>query len=412
MRYLYGDSSPFPPEYDFLAVVQAFVPNATRVVQLDAEIRDILKEHGVKKAQHAREIEALDGFHEVSTEALNRSLPPVGAPPIFEYARRVQESSAEVVADIKRNAAAQEAAEEQGCQAEVGRRRAEINACLSVYLAAERFAVTDQRISWRFEDGENRVNTGFHGPHGLSMVFRLRPPNGWSAPRKVGELLKGVEIPVDVRGGWFTKGVRREITSLDEHIITGVELSEQEAQIKLTKVDGKESITIDLERAGDKLRARVQHTAEAEPSPVLDAEPLAKLGQLWEATRVALTDPGWQRDQLLVLELDEVDVIKGDLATVLVKKVLGEISAMVANIARRSSNLGELCLKIESAGRREEIYVEKVQLLQHFAALGPDERAIFEPLRVAISKRPVARSVAVSDPPSVEISVNEEPLDD
>ena len=39
MRYLYGDSVPFPPQYDFLAALEVFCAQAARVVRLDAESR-------------------------------------------------------------------------------------------------------------------------------------------------------------------------------------------------------------------------------------------------------------------------------------------------------------------------------------------------------------------------------------
>jgi hypothetical protein len=40
MRFLFGDSAPFPAQYDFLVALEAFVENAARAVKLDAEVRD------------------------------------------------------------------------------------------------------------------------------------------------------------------------------------------------------------------------------------------------------------------------------------------------------------------------------------------------------------------------------------
>ena len=37
MRFLFGDSTPFPLGYNFLATLEAFMASATRIVQLENE---------------------------------------------------------------------------------------------------------------------------------------------------------------------------------------------------------------------------------------------------------------------------------------------------------------------------------------------------------------------------------------
>ena len=57
MRYLYGDSVPFPPQYDFLAALEVFCTQAARVVRLDAETRALRKaaeEGGVRARARGR----------------------------------------------------------------------------------------------------------------------------------------------------------------------------------------------------------------------------------------------------------------------------------------------------------------------------------------------------------------------
>ena len=56
MRYLYGDSVPFPPQYDFLAALEVFCAQAARVVRLDAEMRALRKaaEEGAVTRNRAR----------------------------------------------------------------------------------------------------------------------------------------------------------------------------------------------------------------------------------------------------------------------------------------------------------------------------------------------------------------------
>ena len=43
MRFLYGDSAPFPLGYNFLATLEAFMTAATRIVQLEADTRELAR---------------------------------------------------------------------------------------------------------------------------------------------------------------------------------------------------------------------------------------------------------------------------------------------------------------------------------------------------------------------------------
>ena len=40
MRYLYGDSAPFPHSFNFLSTLEAFMAAAARIVQLESESYD------------------------------------------------------------------------------------------------------------------------------------------------------------------------------------------------------------------------------------------------------------------------------------------------------------------------------------------------------------------------------------
>ena len=41
MRYLYGDSAPFPHSYNFLSTLESFIGAAARIVKLDSESRSL-----------------------------------------------------------------------------------------------------------------------------------------------------------------------------------------------------------------------------------------------------------------------------------------------------------------------------------------------------------------------------------
>ena len=59
MRYLYGDSTPFPLGYNFLSTLEAFMTASTRIVQLDLESAQIGKQRDELAQNRVKGLEAL-----------------------------------------------------------------------------------------------------------------------------------------------------------------------------------------------------------------------------------------------------------------------------------------------------------------------------------------------------------------
>ena len=70
MRFLYGDSVPFPPQYDFLGALKVFVDQSTIAARLDGEGRATLEVAEVEAANRARAIEALEASHLAAMHAI------------------------------------------------------------------------------------------------------------------------------------------------------------------------------------------------------------------------------------------------------------------------------------------------------------------------------------------------------
>jgi len=84
------------------------------------------------------------------------------------------------------------------------------------------------------------------------------------------------------------------------------------------------------------------------------------------------------------------------------------LDPMVAEISRRSPNPRELSLKMENdAGRREEVYVKKEDLIAHLAGMGERELSIFTPLGFSPPPSVIAGGVPSSNAGAVEINFDE-----
>ena len=70
MRYLYGDSTPFPLGYIFLTTLEAFMAASTRIVQLDVEGGVLAKQREEVAQNRVKGLEALEQFHTVVMRAV------------------------------------------------------------------------------------------------------------------------------------------------------------------------------------------------------------------------------------------------------------------------------------------------------------------------------------------------------
>lgn len=389
MRYLYGDSEPFSPAYDFIGALESFVTHGARVAKLDAEIR-VLHEQG-REARRARQASSdeLDRFHRSTMEALDKTLPADGDPVLLEYCRRLKEVAVQVVAETRKTIAAAEANDAEIERVEVERRRTEIFSSLEALLSLLRLPTIDTSVRMRLVEGRNEMAAVFAHADELVISFQLSVAKlpDWRQPRKVSEFATGVELPVGIKRGWFSRAVQQELASLDDELIGSLDLQKDRTELCLRrKATEKDSIAILIERSGDKVAAQIHYLddpeAEEHRAP-LDDVATAHLQRLDEGLRKGLNGVLTAKERLLSIQHHGVDVVQQDQCAGFIRNLVAFAAPIVAEIARRTPNAAELALKVEKeGGRREEIYVRKADLAARLGILEPSLWSVFAPLNL------------------------------
>jgi len=393
MRYLYGDSVPFPPQYDFLAALEVFCTQAARVVRLEAESRALLKSAADGAAVRVRAVDELDAFHREAMGALQDGANGSAQPMVLDYVRQVGDLAKHIVEDARRQALQTSDREQQQTRIEVDKRRAEVRDALEKLLSAVRLPVAETQITMTLEETRNDFTAVFSHEGGLRACFTLdgEVVEDWRAPRHVRDFVKDLSLPVGVRRSLFKRTVAPETISLDEYVLGGFELRDDRAELRLRKkVETADSLVFVLKRADDRLISEVHHPDDAEAESGLPADldlSAAKdMERLWQQIRLACSPVLARKKRMVGLVLDEGDVIDGDKGTRVVTLVVGVIASIVQEVAKRSPNAHELSLKVENdTGRREEIYLRKAQLVSALSTVTPKERIVFDPLGLIAS---------------------------
>jgi hypothetical protein len=393
MRYLYGDSVPFPPQYDFLAALEVFCVQAARVVRVDAEGRALRRSAEDGAMARGRAVGELEAFHKEAVGALRDGARDVAQPFVRDYVRQVSDLAQRIVDEAARMAVEASDKEAQTTRAECDRRRTEVRDALEKLLVAVRLPVQDTQIRMSLDQGQHDFSGVFTCEGGLVASFTLAggEVEEWRAARHVRDFAQQVMLPVGVKRSLFKRSVAPETITLDELTLGGFELRDDRAELRLRRrPDMPDSLVFNLRRVDDRLAAEVHHPDDAEAESglpaVLDQPSAAEVERLWQLVRAACAPVLARKKRLVTLSLAGTDVVENDLGTKVVKLVVGAIAPIVGEVARRSPNVHELSLKVENdSGRREEIYLRKAQLVSALSSVAPNERGVFDPLGLIAS---------------------------
>jgi len=391
MRFLYGDSTPFPLGYNFLATLEAFMTAATRIVQLEQESRELSRQAEELAQNRVKGLEALEQFHTVVMRAVQDTAQKVKHAHALEYASRVADFASRYVEEHRRTTLGSSERESAQCKTENDRRTVEQRKLLDGFLKVAKLPVGSTKYSVRMtgeaKDARYQISAMFENPDGIQTVFLLGAAKvpAWGAPRKVADIVQGVDLLVGVDKSWLRGTVTPKQINVDEWLITHVDIAPDMFELHLRKkLVEKEELHFKLRRTEAGLVGKVEHpghpNAEALPSAVGQSD-LAMLERVWQALTVAMREVVEHKEQLLAVSLDGNNVFDGGLVVQFVVRLVAMFGPTVREIAKRSPNEFELTLKQETdGGRREELYLRRDQLASQLQPLASVGREVFAPL--------------------------------
>jgi hypothetical protein len=414
MRYLYGDSAPFPLGYNFLTTLEAFMSASTRIVQLDVEGSLLAKQRDEVAQNRVKGLEALEQFHTVVMRAVQDTAQKVQHQHALEYARAVAEYATRYIEEHRKNTLGSNERESLQLRGDGDRRASEMRAQLEAFLKAARIPVLETNLSLRLNvDGKETRHSGtaaFEHPDGIATSFTIAPHRAaaWTSPRKVSDFVQGVALRVGVEKSWLRGTVTAKELVVDDWTIMQVDMSEAAFELTLRrKLTEKEMLVFRVGRhESGAIGGTVEHPgapgAEALPGN-LGGQDVAQIERIWVALKAGTREVVEHKEQLINVSLDAQPVFENGLAVPFVVRLVAMFGPTVREIAKRSPNEFELTLKAEAeGGRREELYLRKEALVSTLQPLPARGREVFAPLGLdswVPSMTAAPPPVLVSEPP-------------
>ncbi|MBI5531352.1 MAG: hypothetical protein HY898_01460 [Deltaproteobacteria bacterium] len=402
MRYLFGDSVPFPQQYNFLSTLEAFVACATATLKLDGEIAKMRAKIATEAETRMKAVSSLEIFHQGLVRFLGEGLKRTSEPLISEYSRQLQEVATHGVEGARKAATEANERDEVSARGDIDRKRAEVRGALDTFLKAASFPSLHYSVTLRLDGNVNKVNAILTLPQGITAGFNLGTSQvrEWTVPRRVAEFAQGLVLKIGLKKGWMKKSVELEPISIDDLIVSAFELEETTAEIRLKrKLDQDDAFVFRIKTAEGKGFAEVlrplDEGADAHPSPLEDDD-RKQIERLWQAMRAATTQLLPHRENLTAVALDGQDLFEHDRIVPFVERVVEMLAPVLAEVDRRSPNPEELSLKVENErGRREEIYVRKGDLIAKLESLPAESRAVLDRLGLTGAETLTATDVTV-----------------
>lgn len=388
MPHLYGDSTPFPYDVDYIELSRNAVDCAVQLLSAQHAITSAQERAEALNGTLASLVTRVRGLHSSVGAVLEPHLAAESIQ-LERVARRLIESvEASVNDELAR--IEHQAADELAHTRNIMARSAEsAQRALETFLQRNDLPGTELALSWAAAGeqdyaGQVRVQT----PFGVVAAFSLAIPSDhlWARPRRLAEIAPGLEVHFPQQSGWLSKRVELAPVKLDRLFLSGVNLDATSAEFRLRKgANTGTGYKIMVDLRGDHqvhLQALAEDgSADVDPPSALDAEDSAQMFRLASRVIESMQVLTQMRRSMVSADLDSQPLTELEWPRFVAERLIAHMAPAVTEIARRSGAPGELVLRRDvGGGRREEVYVTCAELNEKLLVLPPDRRVAFEVL--------------------------------
>ena len=385
MKYLYGDSTPFPFAENCLVTARAATEACIARLQADegaAEGRRAIREAEGRATQELARLEALvrridDVFVVPSSRTTLMGPCDAASLRIGELARaQIDQARCDVLR--WKDQAVVDAVKAAPLE--------QVLPAISAFLSRHQLPGTAWNLRWGagHPGVPAQAEAYAQTPCGLEAVLDVEVPRDhlWSRPVRVAMLDKDAVIHLH-RKRWFGPP-RLEPVHLDRLHVNGITHMPEHASIRFGESGRGPSAGIDvvlrspLSPQPTATRIDVDGAALGPPE-LLSPEDVAVIHRLWARVEGTICDLVCYRRRVKAATLRGVPVQEIVHAEVIAEVIIESIAPVIREIARRSSTPGELDLKrYLGDGRREELFVPFDAVLEGIESLLPRHRALFD----------------------------------
>jgi hypothetical protein len=408
MRYLYGDSSSFPLNQNFIVTLATATDCAVALLKVDENISSFKKVSDQANAASMSEIADIDQLTQRLTKALAQR-------------EHLSNATAKVAEGVVSTAQAQFAKAKSGIKswrdgtirkAQRGCGPADMMAPIHRFMVKQELPYTSWGLRWKAGVDDEPVQAQVYAimQRGLTSTLSVAipPKHTWAQPVRIGELIEQ-QISLKLMGkNWLGRDKLKDFP-LDKYFVTRITRTSERHQLILSRKpkDISEGLKISL-REGDSKRVQVTRIDEEENelgTPAgLEGADAQLIKRLWRRIEETIADLVRHRHQLLAATLYGKRITELESPATIAVAIIQSIAPLVRDMKRHSRTPGELQLKRDLGdGRREELFIAEQEIIAKFQTLTAKNQQLFDCCGLTTTHVPSEEEVQRAEILSAEI---------
>jgi len=387
MKYLYGDSTPSPLEFNFIQCLRETVDFALQVLQAEQQMQVESGRAAERRRAADAELAKVEGMAGLVQRALEDAAKATPESPSGRCASSIIKSAIDLSKGESDRAKAAFHEVLSRLESQVAKQR---DACLKAFeklLLKQDLVDARTTIHLQLRGGTRfDARLSLATSYGIEATLDLDVPatHPFAKPVRLDQFVPQLELETQ-EAGWLSKETKLRPHRLDKYFVSEVSIAQDQMVLKLRQgADGTgRGFDARLRRQPPQaLIFRVDDPPKAGEQPLeIKSADVAKYLALWDTLASAAADLLKSRRALTLATIDGKALKDHDRPSVLVERIMAKTGPIVQEIARRSPSPNELVLKrLLGDDRREEIFLSKEELRKKIEALPQAQLRLLEPL--------------------------------
>jgi len=393
MKYLYGDSTEFPLQKDFLGLLDNFIDTSVKAITLENTVFSLKEDIKDRRRLKNSVLDEMDSFLTTVENAIAGAVArSKEQETILKYSEKSKEFLKKFIEEGKAKFSDEIFREIEEFEKKVDEADEENRKTLEFFFISDPIPIINKKYTLKVTDEGYSAKVQIDCEDEISSVFEIASSEipFWDGHVKAYDFVRGVEIPARMKKPFLKKELVPDIVSIDNYLLCDLVLSGKELEVVFRKRLDTSAERFRLRMDLENFAVEVYHAEENGAEKNIQAIPELKealntfrLRELGEkiVEQVSILYPKKQR--LEALYLGSKDVLEENLVFELMQEVAELFAPTVAEIKKRSPSEEELSLKAEDeTGVRSEIYLKKSQVKEKLTAIEEKGNKLLEILGV------------------------------
>ena len=395
MKYLFGDTTDFPLQRDFLKLLDNFTDTSVKAISIENKVLELKDKILDKRRFRNSVLEEMDIFlmrleNAISDAIANSEEQEI----IIQYADKSKEFLKKFIEDSKNKLSDEILREIDQLGKKVDEADEENRKTLESFFIQDPVNIIGKKYTLKKAEKGYFAKVLVSCEGTISCLFEIASSEipFWDGQVKAIDFVRGVEIPARMKKPFLKKEEVPDIVKIDDYFLTDLVLSGKELEVVFKKrFDTKAErfrLKIDF---SDEFEVELYYAEENDVEKNILAVPelknvlkVPRLRELGEKILERTNDIYPKKRRLDQIHLNDKDVIEDNIIVELMENVAEFFAPIISDIKKHSPFGEELSLKAEDEnGDRTEIYLKKSVVIDKLDAIKDKGKKISEILGVA-----------------------------